>query len=518
MVLEGMALVQPGNIAAVSSSAMVSTDHPLATAAALDMLRRGGSAADGYVAAAAVQAVLMPPMTSIAGGLGMSWFDAASGRTTLVAGDFRRPAAEPGDWDEAGADGGRPVAAPGWLNGANAAWRRFGRLGWSELFEHAVAHARDGFVIYPKLWGWMYQYRYWMARFPEGQRIWYPDGQLLNVGERLVQADLAHTLEQVQADPELRWFHEGDFAERYVAAAQAQGGRITMDDMAQHRGQALVQDAAPLGTYRGHDIHAPGATVIALALQAAEHGNLRDLGAPLDNPETLYRQMRLVEETWHEGLRRGTADKVQIDAENTRAPTSEQVASLWRRVTDDPSRPYDPITPGTNALVVADGHGNVTFGAHSVSSRPFGSGLLVDGVVVCRPMRIFGQPVVRPVGLANAMLLAKDGRAALALASPTASHATNILQVVMNILEFGIEPAPAVTNPRFGVSLPPSRRAMIEGNFPERHYAALRARGMDFQRVSPFEGEVGSCQLVRMRTGALDGVADPRRPGKASGL
>ena len=364
----------------------------------------------------------------------------------------------------------------------------------------------------------MYQYRYWMARFPEGQRLWYPHGQLLNVGERLVQGDLARTLEQVQADPDLVWFHEGDFAQRYVAAARAHGGRITMADMAAHRGQALVQDAVPVGTYRGHQIHAPGATVISLALQAAEHGNLRKLGNPLDNPETLYQQMRLVEETWHEGIRRGTADKVQIDAEHTTAPSADQVAALWQSVRDAPSRPYDPITPGTNALVVADGEGNVTFGAHSVSSRPFGSGLLVNGVVVCRPMRIYGQPVVRPVGLANAMLLAKDGRAALAMASPTASHATNILQVAMNVIEFGIEPEPAVVNPRFGVSLPPSRRAMIEGDFPERHFEHLRARGMDFLRVSPLEGEVGSCQLIRFHADGLEGVADPRRPGQAAGL
>ena len=259
------------HIHATSRQAMVSTSHPLATAAALDMLRRGGSAADAYIAAAAVQVVVEPPMTTFGGGLGMNWFDGASGRTTLIYGRFGRPAAEDGSWDEAGADGGRTVAAPGWLNGAHAAWRRFGRLRWSALFEHALAHARDGFVIDPQLWGWIWEYRYKMARFAAGQRLWYPQGHLLNVGDRLVQPELARTITRLQADDGLEWFHCGDFAQRYVAAAREDGGRITLEDMAAHRDTALVVEAAPVGRYRGYEIHAPGSTLVALALQALGH-------------------------------------------------------------------------------------------------------------------------------------------------------------------------------------------------------------------------------------------------------
>lgn len=506
-------------VAATAPSAMVSTDHPLATAAGVDMLKRGGSATDAYIAASLVQAVLMPTMTSIAGGLGLNWFDAKSGRTTMVAGDFGTPAAEPGDWDEAGADSGRTVCAPGWLNGCTAAWQRWGKLQWRELFEHAIAHARDGFEVFPRLSNVMYANRYWMARYPEAQRIWCPDGRVIAAGETLRQVELARTLEQLQDDSELRWFHTGDFAERYVAAALGDGGRITMEDMAAHRDNAKVQNAAPVGTIRGYEIHAPGARLVALALALAEHGDLRALGTPLDNPEVVYRQMRIMEEIWHHGLQGETAlGATNISSEDVQPPAPELVERLWRNVVDRPSRPYDPLNPGTNALSVIDGDGNVAYNAHSCTGRPFGTGLVVGGVVLCRPLRNWGQPVRTPLGMSNCLLLAKDGQAAYAVSSPTAGHMVAILHETMNFAEFGLDPAQSVFNPRFGVPLPPSRRAMIEGDFPEGHYDHLKSRGMDFFRVMPFEGEMGSCQIVYRTAEGVGGVADPRREGQAAGF
>lgn len=503
---------------ASASKAMVSTSHPLATSAGLDMLRRGGSAADAYVAAAAVQVVVEPPMTTFGGGLSMNWFDGASGRTTLVAGTFGRPAAETGDWDEAAADGGRTVAAPGWLIGAREGWRRFGRLRWAELFEHALSHAREGFVIDPHLWGWVFEYRLKMGRFPAGQRLWYPQGHLLNVGDTLVQPDLARTIGMIQADESLEWFYCGEFAERYVATARADGGRITTEDMARHREAALAIEAEPIGRYRGHDIHAPGATLIGQALGAVEFGDLRALGAAGGNPETLYRQMRLIEEIWHAGLAEGAIGAAGPFRAAGRPVTGEQIAELWRRVVDRPSHPFDPLHPGTNALVVFDADGNVAHGTHSCSCSPFGNGHVVDGVWLSRPVVIWGQPTPVPVGISTSLLLARDGKAVLAVGSPSISCVQNILQNTMNVIEFGMTPTESVRQPMFGAPWFPSRRAMVEGNFPEEHYAHLADRGMGFKRISPGECEMGSCHMVQSTPDGLQGVADPRRRGQAAGF
>jgi gamma-glutamyltranspeptidase/glutathione hydrolase len=487
---------------ATATRAMVSTSHPLATSAALDMLRRGGSAADAYVAAAAVQVVVEPPMTTFGGVLQMTWFDSLAGKSTLVAGGFGRPAAETGDWDEAGADSGRTIAAPGWLVGAREGWRRFGRLRWAELFEHALAHAREGFTIDPQLWGWVFEYRLKAARFPEGQRLWYPNGHLLNVGDVLVQPDLARTIAMIQSDEDLDTFYRGEFAERYVATARADGGRITLEDMARQRDSGIAVEAEPIGRYRGYDIHAPGANLIALALGAVEHGDLRALGPAAENPETLYLQMRLVEEIWHEGL----------------APKGMGSADLWSRVAGRPSNPYDAWNPGTNALVVFDGDGNVASGTHSCSSAPFGNGHIIDGVWLSRPMIVWGQPTPAPRGISTSLLLAKDGKAALAVGSPSISCVHNILQNTINVIEFGMSARASASQPLFGAPWHPSRRAMIEGAFSERHFAHLTARGMGFRRVSPDECEMGSCQMVTAGPRGLDGVADMRRRGQAAGF
>jgi len=502
---------------------MASSSHPLATEAALDMLRRGGSAADAYVAAAAVQTVVEPPMTTLGGGFYMNFFDAAAGNTTAVGGVFGAPAAEDGDWDEAEADTGRTACAPGWLNGARAAWRAYGRLGWAELFEHAHHHAIDGFLIDQPLWGWVFEYRYQMARFPEGQRLWYPDGHLLGVGDRLVQPDLARTIEKIQGDESLEWFYEGGFAERYVARVREDGGRLTMDDMAAHRGAEYRQQAEPIGSYRGHEIHSPMGYTVGLALQAVEHGDLRSLGRPTGNPETLYLLMRLVEEIWHFGLELHTStleDLFQARDDDNVLTSPETAAELWRRASTEPSRPYDPLHPGTNALVIVDGDGNVAFGTHSCSCRPFGNGHIVDGVWVSRPVLVYGQPAPLPVGLTTALLLAKDGKPVFAVGSPSISCVTNILQNTINMFEHGMTLDESVRQPMFGAPWFPSRRAMIEGDFPEAVYTHLRSRGMGYRRISPDDCEMGSCHGVHMDhgNGTILGVADPRRRGRAAGL
>ena len=163
----------PRHVYATAARTMVTTSHPLATRAGLDALRRGGSAVDAYIAAAAVQTVVEPVMTTLAGHFNVTVFEPDTGNVRTCPGTFGRPAAEDGVFDEAARESARTAMVPGWVRGAHAAWRRWGKLGWGELFEQALAHARDGFVVDQSLWGWMFEYRRFMARYPEAQQVWY---------------------------------------------------------------------------------------------------------------------------------------------------------------------------------------------------------------------------------------------------------------------------------------------------------------------------------------------------------
>ncbi|MEV0389350.1 gamma-glutamyltransferase, partial [Nonomuraea sp. NPDC050643] len=118
----------PAHVAAQGRNGMISTSHPAATQAGLAALRRGGSAVDAYLAAAAVQTVVEPTMTTLAGGLVVTVYDPATGRSRAMAGVGVQPAAEDGDLDEAARRSGRTVVTPGWVRGAHAAWQEWGRL------------------------------------------------------------------------------------------------------------------------------------------------------------------------------------------------------------------------------------------------------------------------------------------------------------------------------------------------------------------------------------------------------
>ena len=513
----------PEHSYATAASAMVSTSHPLATEAALDMLAQGGSAADAYIAAAAVQVVVEPPMTTFSGGLGMNWFDAASGTHHVYGGTFGRPSAEDGDWDEEGIDSGRTACVPGWLVGARTALEAKGRLPWARHFDAACKYADEGFAIDDTLWGWVFEYHHKLARFREGQAIWYPEGHLLNPGDELKQTALAESIHRIQDDPDLEWFYRGDFAQKYVARVQADGGRLTLDDMARGPDTGMAAEVASIGRYRGYDIHSPGAFIVALAMAAVEHGDLRSYGPPVENPETLYLQMRLIEEIWHEGLSVRPEDTAHVFASTgtvDEALVERKAEDLWRRVVNEPSRPFDALNPGTNAITIIDKDGNVAYGTHSCSCVPFGNGHIVDGIWVSRPILVYGQPAPLPLGLTTALLLMRDGKPALAVGSPSISCVHNVLQNTFNVVEFGMTLRESVQQPMFGSPLYPSRRSMVEGDFSEETFTYLREKGMQFNRVSPLECERGSCQgiLVNEQSGEIEGVADPRRRGMAKGI
>jgi len=124
----------PASVSATAGKAMISTSHPLATEAGLAALRRGGSAVDAYLAAAAVQTVIEPTMTSLGGGIGLTIYDPSTGKSRAVGAAAGLPAAEKGGpLDDDAYWSGRTVTVPGWVSGAHSAWKRWGKLKWAEL-------------------------------------------------------------------------------------------------------------------------------------------------------------------------------------------------------------------------------------------------------------------------------------------------------------------------------------------------------------------------------------------------
>ncbi|MEV0389349.1 gamma-glutamyltransferase, partial [Nonomuraea sp. NPDC050643] len=379
----------------------------------------------------------------------------------------------------------------------------WGRLPWRDLFADALTAAREGFVVDQLLWGWTFEYRTVAGRYAPGRDTWFPDGHLFGVGDLLRQPALARTIEQL-AEQGPDYFYEGDFARRYVETARAAGGRITLDDLA----AAEITDLplTPLPVAGGYELHTSGA-LYALMLSLAHltgHG--------------LHRMMRIVEESWHHGLTWNSSG-IRLTPPGGLDVSPEAAEKLAGRVVDGPPRPFDAMNMGTNAIVAADADGMIAHGTHSATSTPFGVGLMVDGVIVPRPIFLAADPVVPiPAGWSTSLLALRDGRPVLTAASPSISALQNVFQNTVNILQRGMTPQQSVHQPLFGASHHPSRSPMVESTIGEPALTEAENQGLTLTRVSPWEPEMGSCQAIAFTPdGTLHGAADPRRLGQAAG-
>src|SRR3712207_5344004 len=187
---------------------MVATPHTLASAAGLRALQRGGSAVDAAISAKAVLCVAYPHMAGL-GGDGF-WLVYDPRERQIRALNASRPSARaatldyyPEDGDAAAIPRRRPFAAlavPGAVDGWREMHARFGKLAWEELFAEAIFYAREGVPVSRSLTDWLAQDVPILSEYPTSARVFLPGGKVAREGERLVQEDLAASLERIGRD------------------------------------------------------------------------------------------------------------------------------------------------------------------------------------------------------------------------------------------------------------------------------------------------------------------------------
>ena len=503
------------HIRAVSPTAMVSTDHPYATEAALWALERGGTAADAYITAALVQCVVEPSMTTLGGGFGVTFFDAASGELSTAGAGFAFPSGAPATepYDEARSWTGFAAMVPGYVRGLETAQAAYGRLPWEDLWEPAIAFAENGFVIDHTLWGYLHHSRKMVGRFAgPGRDNWFRDGYLPGVGETVHLPELAATMTHLREEGG-DYFYTGPFARKLVDEVARRGGGITMDDLAAMGGfvSPSWKSGEPGGaSYRGYEVAPSSGLLFQLGLQVFEAADLRGMGPPAESLEALHTQIRVAQELWH----RGGALTAGGEAGFT---SPENARRVWQDIRDRPPRPFTGFAAATCGNVIFDAEGNVAAGTHSSSSEPFGTGINVDGVVMNRAVYLRKYTNL-PVGFSTQLWLYRDGRPALVMATPSRSLMECLLQGAAGFVEYGMDGGQVVAAPRFGHPHPGIDAAEIEGDFGDEAIAALEEQGHSLFPVSPRDANMGSIHAVRrLPDGGLEGVADPRRRGRARG-
>ena len=526
---------------------MVVSDHPLASAVGVDVLRRGGNAIDAAVAVAFALAVVHPQAGNIGGG-GFLVYRAADGRTYSL--DFREeaPAAATRDMylDAHGQMTDRsltgPLAAgvPGSVAGLAEMHRRFGRLPWRDVVEPAVGLARDGVVVdaarAAAFADTVSGER--LRRFPSSLAAFARHGRLPAEGDTLRQPDLARTLELI-ADSGAAAFYRGGIADRIVAEMRKSGGIITREDLARY--QAKWRD--PLQTtYRGwHVVGMPPPS--SGGVTVAEILNILEGYDPLPAFGTAS-LMHL----WAEAMRRAFTDRNRYlgDPDFVTMPvdrlTSKAYAAELRRGIDParatPSSAMPAVVEGskTTHYSIVDQEGNAV-AITTTLNDDFGSALVVDGAgfllndemddFASKPgsPNLFGlvqgeanaiQPGKRMLSaMAPTIVLDPSGRLALVAGSPGGPRIISaVAQVVSNVIDHHMSLAQALSAPRIHHQGLPDSLYFEAGGVPAPQRAALEAMGYAF-RTRPLA--IGDVNAVLVTPQGLEGLADPRRGGGAAG-
>ena len=527
---------------------VVSVD-PIASEAGLEILRQGGNAVDAAVATGLALAVTHPTAGNLGGGGFMMVRMAETGEVHAVDYREKAPAAstptmflgDDGEIDrQKSGVGYLVIGVPGTVRGFWEAMDRFGALEWSEVVEPALRLARDGFVVDEVLAGSLKRQEERMERFSEFGRVYRKaDGSFYEAGETMVLPDLAWTPEQIR-DHGPDGFYKGEVARRLIDDIQANSGIMTPEDLANY--------TAPIrqpihGTYRGHDIYgmpppSSGGTTVVQALNLLENYDLgslerRDAGT-----------IHLIAEAMKIGFYNrakylGDSDFVDVDL--AMLTSKEFAGQFLDRISPGAAVASselgaDIVTRGEGAetthFSVVDGAGNMVANTYTLEqgygSRvvAVGTGFLLNnemhdfnmnpgvtdtnGLIGTAPNLV--APNKRMLSSMSPTLVLRDGQPVLATGSPGGRTIINtVLQIVINVIDFGMEAQQAVDEPRIHHQWMPDRISM------ERALESIEAAMQDLGHQTRLVGGQGDAHTILILAGRLFPGIDHRSRGGAAG-
>jgi len=484
---------------------MVATQEALATTVGLDILKQGGNAIDAGVAIGFALAVTLPRAGNLGGGGFMLVYDAA--RQETVAIDFREmaPAAasrdmyldDKGDVDQQSARFSYlSVGVPGTVAGLALAAERYGSLPLKTLIAPAIRLAEQGISVSEGMAISLKAAKNRMSRWPESMKIFFkPDGTAYEPREILVQKDLADSL-KVIAEQGPKAFYDGEIAQKIATDMEANGGLITTEDLKNYK--AVIRQPVR-GAYRGYEIvsmppPSSGGIHLIQILNILEHFPIADLGH--NSAATLHRMaeaMKLAYADRSEYL--GDTDFVKVPVQGL--TSKDYAAELVKLIDLNRARPATEIKPGkpapyesdqTTHYSVMDSQGNIVSTTYTINFS-YGTGITAagTGILLNNEMDDFSskpgvpnaygliggeanaiEPGKRPLSSMSPTIVFKAGKPFLATGSPGGSRIiTTVLQIVMNIIDHGMNVAEATIATRVHHQWLPDELRVEEGLSPD---------------------------------------------------
>jgi gamma-glutamyltranspeptidase/glutathione hydrolase len=522
---------------------MVCTSQPLASGAALDVLREGGNAIDAAVTAAAVLGVVEPYNTGVGGDCFLLVWIARDRRLHALDGCGRSPAAATIEelrrrgHQEMPGQGILTVTVPGAVDAWAAALERFGTRSLAAALAPAIGYAEEGYPVSELVsheWGLAVAFEF--LKNGAARACFAPSGSGPALGEVVRLPRLAATLRCI-AEGGRDVFYRGEIAERLVAFSRAEGGLLDHGDLAEHRSRWVEPISAD---YRGFRLfEMPPSTQGATALLALAILAHCDLSAhEPDAAETLHLRIEAVK------LAFADRNAYIADPERARVPIAELLDPAYARrraALVDPRRALAAASPGlagaerggsdTVYLTTADADGNVVSLINSLYG-PFGSGLVAGETGIALQNRGRGfrldpthpsclAPRKRPFHTLCPAMLFRDGAPVVSFGVMGGDvQAQAHVQVVSNLVDFGANVQEALDWPRFHYV--DGARVALEEEVPAATGERLAALGhrLESPLVALARGGFGGGQAIGVApaTGGYAGASDRRKDGCAIGF
>jgi len=530
-----------------AANGMVASQEAVATKLGVGILRQGGNAIDAAVAVGFILAVTLPRAGNLGGGGFMLIHHSRSGETLAL--DYREKAPAKADRDlflgpEGELDKVKArfshlsVGVPGTVAGLIEAHHRFGSLPLTAVMAPAIALASKGLMVTPGLARNLLKQQKRLKKWPATAEIFFkPDLSPYQAGDTLVQAHLGHSLSRIAATSG-QDFYKGETARAIVAEMKRHGGLIDLGDLAAYR---PVWRKPVEGTYRGHRVFSmpppsSGGIHLLQMLNMLEDIRLANYG---HNSANAIHVMV-------ESMKRAYADRAAHLGDPTFWPVpmqgliskdyARQLATLIDSKWATPSKSISAGNPApyenneTTHFSVMDSQGNVVSNTYTLNFS-FGTGIVAagTGILLNNEMDDFSsKPGVpnafglvggkanaieggkRPLSSMTPTIIFKDGKPWLATGTPGGSRIiTMVLQVLLNVIDHGMNIAEATAAPRVHHQWLPDKLFVERGLSPDT-LTLLRQRGHKVV-ISRAAGSVQS--VMTNPKGGFLGVSDSRRLG-----
>jgi len=516
-----------GRRVVLGTRAALAASHPLAVAAGVEVLERGGNAVDAAIAMAAALTVLEPTANGIGGDLfaiverqGQLFGLNASGKSPRRLVPIPADRIPPFGW--------AAVTVPGVVSGWAALWRRFGRLPFAEVLVPAVRYAREGHPVAPEVArAWRRAERVYLALedpvFDAFKQVFFPGGRAPQAGEVFRSENHAQTLEAI-AESEGEAFYRGELAEQIVAFAARTGGTLSLEDLAEHVPLWVEPVSVAYRGARVYELPPNGQGVVALlALKALEAFDLSTYPAE----GALHLAIEATKAAFAQAFAR-VADP-ELYPEAARALLSEETVRTVRAAVGQEAGPWPApalVPGGTVYLAAADRALSVSL--IQSNYQGFGSGVLVPGTGIALQNRGLGfvlapgHPNARAPGrrpyhtiIPGFLELPGGYRGPFGLMGGFMQPQGH-LQLLLRMVEEGQNPQAALDAPRWQLAFS-GQTLLLEPGFGADLARSLGDRGHRV-RLEPEHARFGRGQIILRRESVLLAASEPRADGLAFAL